>query len=123
MLKIKRVYEPREVSDGKRVLLDRLWPRGLSRETAGIDEWIKELSPSEGLRKWFGHEPDKWPEVRRRYIEELSTAAKQSLLKRIAEMASQGDVTIVYGARDTEHNNAVVLHELITQLTKQKALA
>ena len=87
MLKIKGVYDKKESSDGKRILLDRLWPWGLPKEEAGIDEWVKDLAPSYELRKWFGHQPGKWQEFRRRYTGELSTPEKRALLKLIAEMA------------------------------------
>jgi len=123
MLKIKRVYEKKERFDGKRILLDRLWPRGLSKEEAGIDNWVKDLSPSDELRKWFGHEPGKWHEFRRRYIGELPTPEKRALLKLIAEMADKTDVTIVYSAKETKYNNAVVLKELIGNLMTEKSHA
>ena len=113
MLKTKRVYEKRDPGDGKRILVDRLWPRGLKREEAGIDEWMKELAPSEELRRWFGHDPEKWPEFRQRYTRELLAPDKVRLLDRVVRMAREGNVTIVYGARDTEHNNAKVLEEIM----------
>jgi uncharacterized protein YeaO (DUF488 family) len=120
MLKIKRAYERKFSADGKRIYVDRLWPRGLSKEEFKFDEWIKELSPSDDLRKWFGHEPDKFHEFKKRYIKELDEPSKQALLKRLASMAEEGSVTLVYSAKDTEHNNAVVLSELITKLMKEK---
>ena len=122
MLKVKRAYERKEASDGKRILVDRLWPRGLRAEDAAVDEWRKDLSPSEDLRKWFNHEPEKWEEFRRRYKEELSSHEKKQLLERIADEAANSDVTIVYGARETRYNNARVLEELIGQLIKSKSL-
>ena len=118
MILVKRIYEPPADSDGYRVLVDRLWPRGIAREKARIDEWLKDLSPSEALRKWFGHEPGKFPEFKRRYIEELSPPECQAQIARLAEMAKAGDVTLVYSARDSEHNNAVVLAELIGRSMK-----
>ncbi len=120
MLKIKRAYEPKAAGDGKRIYVDRLWPRGLSKADFVFDEWIKELSPSDELRKWFGHEPDKFPEFKSRYIKELTDPSKQELLKRIARTAEASIVTLVYSAKDQEHNNAVVLAELINKLIKQK---
>ncbi|MDD1758020.1 MAG: DUF488 family protein [Methanotrichaceae archaeon] len=120
MLRVKRVYDAKSASDGKRIYADRLWPRGLSKKDAPFDEWFKELSPSDELRKWFHHEEDKFPEFKKRYLRELSTPEKQDTLKRIAKMANQGDVTLVYSARDREQNNAVVLAELISELTKEK---
>jgi uncharacterized protein YeaO (DUF488 family) len=113
MLKIKRVYEPKESSDGKRILVDRLWPRGISKDKAFLFEWMKDLAPSDELRKWFAHEPEKWAEFRRRYRAELDAEEQKALLEKIAQLASKGSVTLVYGAKDTEHNNAVVLEELI----------
>ncbi len=123
MLKIKRAYEKKSAADGKRIYVDRLWPRGLTKEDFPYDEWLKELSPSAELRTWFGHEPDKFQEFRKRYIQELADAEKQTLLEHIAKMAAKGPVTLVYSAKDTEHNNAVVLAELIGRLMKEKAAA
>jgi len=114
MLRIKRVYEKRDSADGKRILVDRLWPRGLKREEAGIDEWMKDLAPSDELRKWFGHEPEKWTEFRQKYTQELlSDPDKVSLLDKLVRMAREGSVTLVYAARDAEHNNAQVLEEIL----------
>lgn len=118
MLKIKRVYEKKSASDGRRFYVDRIWPRGLSKEAAAIDEWIKDLAPSSGLRKWFGHEPEKFQEFKRRYIVELSDPDKEAMLKQVAEMAEKADVTLLYSAHDTENNNAVVLFEIISKLIK-----
>ncbi len=120
MVKIKRAYEKKAISDGRRIYVDRLWPRGLSKDEAAFDEWLKELSPSTELREWFGHEPDKFKEFRGKYIRELTEPAKQALLKRIAEMAEVSDVTLVYSAKDTKHNNAVVLAELVGKLIEEK---
>ncbi|MBI2855129.1 MAG: DUF488 family protein [Chloroflexi bacterium] len=116
MLKIKRAYEKQEPQDGKRILIDRLWPRGLSRERAGIDEWMKDLAPSTELRTWYGHDAAKWPEFRRRNIEELSSPERTSILEDIARTARQENITLVYSARDTEHSDARVLEELIGEL-------
>jgi uncharacterized protein YeaO (DUF488 family) len=108
-LRTKRVYEPPAKNDGYRVLIDRVWPRGVSREQAALDEWARELAPSTELRKWFGHKPERFEEFRRRYREELSAHQQEldALRKR------KGTVTLVFGARDTEHNNAVVLAEVL----------
>jgi len=113
MLRTKRVYEKRDSRDGKRILVDRLWPRGLTREEAAIDEWMKDLAPSDELRQWFGHELEKWPEFQRRYTEELLSPDKVKLVDKVVRMAREGNVTIVYAARDTEHNNAKVLGEIV----------
>jgi uncharacterized protein YeaO (DUF488 family) len=109
-MKIKRVYEAAQIEDGKRILVDRLWPRGLTKEKARVDIWLKDIAPSTDLRKWFGHEPAKWNEFRKRYIEELKNNEKQtSILK---EQLKTGMVTLVYAAKDKEHNEAIVLKEL-----------
>ncbi len=113
MLRTKRVYQKREPGDGKRIVVDRLWPRGLTREQAGVDEWIKDLAPSDELRRWFGHDPERWAEFRRRYARELHAPEKARLLERLAKLAEQGSVTIVYAARDAEHNNARVIEGLV----------
>jgi uncharacterized protein YeaO (DUF488 family) len=116
VLRIKRIYEDKQPGDGKRLLVDRLWPRGVSKTTAGIDEWLKDLAPTEELRRWFAHEPEKWTEFRKRYMEELNDLQKREILNRIAQMAAAGDVTLLYSAKDTERNNAVVLAEFINGL-------
>jgi uncharacterized protein YeaO (DUF488 family) len=111
MLRLKRAYELPNPSDGRRILVDRLWPRGLSKEKAAIDEWMKEIAPSTELRRWFGHDPEKWPEFQRRYKQELR--ARTDLVRDIAKLASQRRVTLVYGARDEAHNDAVVLAAVV----------
>jgi uncharacterized protein YeaO (DUF488 family) len=121
MLKIKRVYDKSSPDDGQRLYVDRLWPRGLRREQAAIDEWLKDISPGDELRRWFGHRSDRFAEFRRRYSEELAAAGKRAALDRIARMARETDVTLLYSARDTEHNNAVVLAELISRLMKEES--
>ena len=110
---LKRVYDESEPGDGTRVLVDRLWPRGLSKERAHIDLWLKEIAPSSGLRTWFGHDPEKFAEFRRRYENELATEAGQTALAKLRDQAKQGTVTLVFAARDTEHANAVVLRDLL----------
>jgi uncharacterized protein YeaO (DUF488 family) len=110
-LRLKRAYEPPQRKDGRRILVDRLWPRGVSKAEAGIDEWLKELAPSTDLRKWFGHDPDRWDEFRRRYAEEIKAHA--DLLAHLRDLARRGTVTLVYSARDTLHNDAVVLREVL----------
>jgi uncharacterized protein YeaO (DUF488 family) len=111
VLHLKRAYEPQARSDGKRILVDRLWPRGLSKERAAIDQWMKEVAPSTALRRWFGHNPDRWPEFKRRYKRELR--ARRELVREIAGRASRGRVTLVFGARDEAHNDAVVLAAVV----------
>lgn len=114
MLRIKRAYEPYSRSDGYRVLVDRLWPRGLRKTDAHFDTWLKELAPSEELRKWFAHDPKRFDRFRRCYEHELAADdAAAGLLDGLAKRASHSTVTLVYGARDEEHNNAVVLAEAL----------
>lgn len=108
MLQIKRVYEKKSPKDGYRVLIDRLWPRGVSKEEAHIDIWLKDVAPSPGLRKWFGHEPKKFPEFVRRYKEEIKQ--NTNAINRIKMLEKEHKtVTLLYGAKDQLHNNAVVL--------------
>jgi uncharacterized protein YeaO (DUF488 family) len=108
MFKIKRVYEKAAKEDGWRVLVDRLWPRGMRRETARLDSWMKDVAPSDALRKWFGHEPDKWNEFQKKYRSEL--AKKKELVAELKKMEKEhGTVTLLFGAKDEEHNQAVVL--------------
>lgn len=109
-MKIKRVYEKPESEDGLRILVDRLWPRGLTKEKAHVDLWLKDIAPTTELRKWFGHEPARWNEFTERYILELETNQKQTAI--LKEQLNAGPVTLVYAARDEEHNEAVILKEL-----------
>lgn len=120
MLKTKRVYEKKDPDDGTRILVDRLWPRGLTREAAGVDEWMKDLAPSDELRRWFGHDPERWAEFRRRYTRELQAPGKARLLDRLAELAGQEDVTIVYAARDDERNNARVIEGMVQPMVVRR---
>lgn len=110
-VKIKRVYEPPDSADGVRVLVDRLWPRGLTKEKASIDLWLKDLAPSVELRKWFDHDPAKWEEFRQRYLGEIRENKEQTRL--LSQALEKGPVTLVYGAKDMEHNDAVVLQEFV----------
>jgi uncharacterized protein YeaO (DUF488 family) len=110
-IRIKRVYDEPSQDDGKRILVDRLWPRGLTKEKAKVDLWVKEVAPSNELRKWFAHDPEKWPEFKRRYVEELKT--QNEPLAQLRQETSHGAVTLLYGAKDEEHNEAVVLLELL----------
>src|SRR5580765_7401190 len=108
-IKIKRVYETPDKEDGIRILVDRLWPRGLTKEKAGVDLWLKEIAPSTELRKWFDHDPDKWEEFRKRYEQELKKNKEQVLL--LQDQVKRGVVTLVYGAKDEAHNEALVLKD------------
>jgi uncharacterized protein YeaO (DUF488 family) len=107
MIRVKRVYEPVEETDGARFLVDHLWPRGLKKEAVHVERWIKSVSPSNELRSWFGHEPAKWKEFQRRYFAELNE--RPETWEALLEAAREKDITLVYSARDTEHNNAVAL--------------
>ena len=111
----KRVYEEPEPSDGMRVLVDRLWPRGLSKERARVDVWLKDVAPSRDLRVWFGHDPAKFDEFRRRYEAELAEEPGRAAFAELREMARKQHVTLVFAAHDTEHCNAVVLRELLAR--------
>lgn len=111
MLKLKRVYEAADFDDGFRVLVDRLWPRGLTKEKAHIDLWLKEVAPSGELRKWFGHEPDRWPVFRERYLRELASRSEE--VSQLRDLIAKGPVTLVYGAKDTEHNQTVALRDFL----------
>jgi uncharacterized protein YeaO (DUF488 family) len=110
-IKLKRVYEPAARTDGTRILVDRLWPRGLSKEEAAIDHWCKELAPSTALRQWFGHEPERWVEFRKRYKTELAEAPEA--LAELRGFARKGPITLLFAAHDELHNNAVVSHDLL----------
>lgn len=110
---IKRVYDQPDAGDGTRILVDRLWPRGLSKERAKVDIWLKEIAPGNDLRKWFGHDPEKFAEFHRRYEAELESESGQEALARLRDLARQGPVTLVFAAHDSEHNNAVVLRDLL----------
>ncbi len=113
-IQLKRAYEAAERSDGPRVLVDRIWPRGLAKEDADIAHWLKGLAPSTELRKWFGHDPDKWPEFRERYLEELTSGDAGEDLEALKKLLEQNDsITLVFAAKDTEHNNAVALRDFI----------
>jgi uncharacterized protein YeaO (DUF488 family) len=107
VIRVKRVYDPPSGDDGERILVDRLWPRGLTKERARIDLWLKEVAPTTELREWYGHDPARWEEFRRRYRAELS--AKQDLVRTLKEKASQGTVTLVFSSREQLLNNAVAL--------------
>ena len=106
-IKIKRIYDPPHCADGQRVLVDRLWPRGLSKERAAVDLWLKDIAPSAELRRWFSHDPDKWREFQRRYFRELKRLSEP--VEALRKRAATGRVTLLYAAKDAEHNNAAAL--------------
>lgn len=110
---IKRVYEQPDKADGRRILIDRLWPRGLTKEKAAVDLWLKEIAPSTELRKWFGHDPEKWPELQKRYHAELRQ--NDEAVARLRDEISKGTVTLLYAARDEVHNHASVLQRWMEQ--------
>jgi uncharacterized protein YeaO (DUF488 family) len=115
MIKIKRAYQPVEKDDGFRILVDRLWPRGVSKEKAKLDLWLKDIAPSDDLRKWFAHDPERWEEFQKRYLEELSD--KKDLIDKIKRLEKDEDnITLVYAAKDEEHNNSVVLSKVLRDL-------
>jgi uncharacterized protein YeaO (DUF488 family) len=111
MIGLKRVYDPAGADDGRRFLVERLWPRGVSKTSLKVDSWLKEVAPSTALRQWFSHDPKKWTEFRRRYFSEL--AANEAAYSPLLEAAGKGDVTLVYSSHDTEHNNALALKEYL----------
>jgi uncharacterized protein YeaO (DUF488 family) len=110
-IKIKRVYEQPAKDDGRRILVDRLWPRGLTKGKASVDLWLKEIAPSTELRKWFGHDPDKWKRFRGRYETEIRH--KDDLIKMLKRKAREGTITLIYAARDEKHNEALVLKQFL----------
>lgn len=120
MIRVKRVYEPAEPEDGYRVLVDRLWPRGVSKDKANLDEWAKDISPSTELRQWYGHDPDKWEEFQARYERELDTPEAQATLDQLAERASKGTLTLLYSSRVEDINNATVLQRLLEERAASK---
>ena len=107
MIRFKRAYEPAAPSDGRRVLVERLWPRGLSKARLRLDDWLKDVAPSTALRRWFGHDPKKWPEFRRRYFAELRV--QPTRWRPLLAAARRGRVTLVYAAHDVKHNGAIAL--------------
>jgi uncharacterized protein YeaO (DUF488 family) len=116
MIRIKRVYHKPSPRDGVRILVDRVWPRGLTKQRARVDEWRKEFAPSTALRKWFGHDPAKWTRFRSRYRTELTASDQISALKKLAKRARQRTITLLYSAADEEHNQAKFLKELLDTL-------
>ena len=110
-IQLKRAYEPPAAADGLRILVDRLWPRGLTEAEAAVDRWMRDLAPSTELRRWFGHDPSRWDEFRQEYARELS--ARGDLLEEVRSLARRGRVTLLFGARDETHNDAVALREVL----------
>ena len=119
MIMLKRAYEAVSRTDGTRFLVERLWPRGISKAALRVDAWLKEVGPSTELRKWFGHDPDKWNEFRRRYVREL--ASQPEAWQSIVSDARRGRVTLVYSSHDTQHNNAVALQEFLRRKVRRPA--
>ncbi|HZP56868.1 MAG TPA: DUF488 family protein [Dehalococcoidia bacterium] len=116
-VRIKRAYDPPARGDGYRVLVDRLWPRGLRKDDLRLDAWLKDLGPSNGLRTWFAHDPDRWPEFQRRYRQELRAKERQDVLRDLAARAGRGTITLVFAAKDAPHSNAAVLQPLIERMS------
>jgi len=119
MIRVKRIHEPPEAVDGVRFLVDRLWPRGVRKESAHFDHWLKDAAPSNELRRWFGHSLDRWPVFRLRYFDELDH--QPYAWEPILDAGRQGNVTLLYAARDTEHNNAVALQEYLARRAPETA--
>lgn len=113
---VKRAYEPPEAKDGRRILVDRVWPRGVTKDELRLDGWYRDLAPSTELRKWFAHDPQRWPEFQKRYAAELRRAELRDHLSELASAAKRSKVTLLYGARDEEHNQAIVLRDYLKKL-------
>lgn len=118
MVKLKRVYEPKSRGDGYRVLVERLWPRGIRKQELALNEWRKEVAPSGELRKWFGHDPTRWSEFKLRYLQELKASGPSEQLRALADRAAERTLTLIFSSHDTEHNNAVVLKGQIERLAR-----
>ena len=116
---VKRIYDEPGPDDGMRVLVDRLWPRGIKKENAAIDLWLKEVAPSNELRKWFQHDPAKFVEFRQRYETELRSPEQQAALAKLHQLAGQGSLTLLFAAKDSEHNNACVLRDVLERADQQ----
>jgi len=119
MIKLKRVYEPASPDDGVRILVERLWPRGIKKDALNLDTWLKNVAPSDGLRQWFGHDPKKWNGFRDRYFAELE--ANPQTWESVAKTARRGRVTLIYSSRDMEHNNAVALKDYLEDKMRRGA--
>lgn len=114
MIRVRRVYDPPEPGDGARYLVERLWPRGVKKEDAALTAWLKEVAPTTELRKWYNHEPERWPEFQRRYREELKDDAHKPAIEELRQAARRGPITLVYAAHDEEQNSAAVLKQVLT---------
>lgn len=114
-IRLKRAFEDAADNDGQRILVDGMWPRGVKKEDAALDHWLKQIAPSSDLRKWFGHDPDKWQEFKKRYKQELESGEQKECLDTLRECYENGRVTLVFAARDKQYNNAVVLKEVLQQ--------
>lgn len=119
-LRVKRIYEPPSNQDGLRILVDRLWPRGLKKETCKLDNWLKEVAPSDKLRRWFGHDPARWEEFQRRYFEELDE--RPDIRQAVKELAREKTVTLLYAAHDPQHNNAVALKNYLQRVRQTNGI-
>ena len=117
-IRVKRVYDPAEAGDGARFLVERLWPRGISKGALKLDGWLKELAPSDGLRRWFHHDPSRWQKFRRRYTAELR--GRSEALQYVLEAARRGPITLLYAARDRQHNSAVALRDYLTRTLRSR---
>jgi uncharacterized protein YeaO (DUF488 family) len=118
---VKRIYDPPSRSDGTRVLVDRLWPRGISKQAARLDAWLKDIAPSDELRRSYHAHPERWTEFRTRYLEELSSADAQAAIEQLYDLAGRGDLTLLFASKNTERNNATVLKELLEGMRKPPA--
>jgi len=119
LIRLKRIYDAPEKTDGERYLVDRLWPRGVTRQAARLTDWIREIGPSDELRKWFGHDPERWDEFKKRYMLELAAEQKQTYLDFLAARAAEKTVTLLFGSKDVERNNAVALKEALEERAKR----
>src|SRR5215210_681821 len=122
VLRVKRIYEDSEEVDGERILVDRIWPRGISKDKARLSDWRKDLAPSNDLREWFGHDPERWEEFKERYRAELEEAGKMGDIRDIAERAEVENVTLLFGAKDIRHNDARALEAFIREVQHQSQI-
>lgn len=121
MLKLKRIYDQSDPDDGRRYLVDRIWPRGVRKADANLDEWLKALAPSAELIKWFSHDPARWEEFQTRYLRELDAPERREILDRLAREIEAGDVTLLYGAKDEQRNQAVVIRQAVEEFREEQS--